>query len=359
MQDDIYMPRDSNQPSRQQQQPTTQRSKNSTDTKDIKDEKNELLEFLPNHCKSLSEFYKLVKTKIGILFLYKSQDMSVIHKSLDKLFMDSELMNILETQFVTFALDGTNSKDAKNIVQQNSLITPCVLFLYNPFNLEITEGNNFKNLIVDRVEGSANLDDLPLAIFKNLSNKENIQQHTSPKRNNTSQRIPSNKSYDTDMYIDDDHSHGSIIQKQQEELKRLEQQEEEDRKKKIRLEAEKRQKEEEERIKEEKIKEEFRRKENEKIIKKKALPEQPKEGDPNSTFIVFRLPSGERSERRFNKGDTIEDLYNYIESLENIEHNNKLELIQTFPFIAYTNKEKTLEEEKLFPNAVLQVKELD
>jgi hypothetical protein len=79
--------------------------------------------------------------------------------------------------------------------------------------------------------------------------------------------------------------------------------------------------------------------------------------DPNSTLIVFRLPSGNKAERRFNKKDTINDLYNYIASLEE-EHLTKYDLIQTFPFVIFIDKQKTLEEEKLFPNAVLQVREL-
>ncbi len=80
--------------------------------------------------------------------------------------------------------------------------------------------------------------------------------------------------------------------------------------------------------------------------------------DPNSTLIVFRLPGGNRIERRFNKKDKIDDLYNFIDFLEddNIKENN-FDLIQTFPFIIFNDREKTIEEANLFPNAVLQVRE--
>lgn len=37
---------------------------------------------------------------------------------------------------------------------------------------------------------------------------------------------------------------------------------------------------------------------------------------------------------------------------------DKYELIQPFPFKLYSDCEKTLEEEKLFPNAVLQIREI-
>jgi hypothetical protein len=40
------------------------------------------------------------------------------------------------------------------------------------------------------------------------------------------------------------------------------------------------------------------------------------------------------------------------------EESDKYELIQPFPFVAYRDMNKTLEEEKLFPNAILQIKEL-
>lgn len=40
------------------------------------------------------------------------------------------------------------------------------------------------------------------------------------------------------------------------------------------------------------------------------------------------------------------------------EESDKYELIQPFPFKLYNNKERTLEEEQLFPNAVLQIREI-
>jgi hypothetical protein len=66
-----------------------------------------------------------------------------------------------------------------------------------------------------------------------------------------------------------------------------------------------------------------------------------------------------RSERRFYKTDKISVLYDYVDSLGNdiFMESDQYELIQTFPFVCYNDKEKTLEEEKLF-NAVLQIREI-
>jgi len=52
-------------------------------------------------------------------------------------------------------------------------------------------------------------------------------------------------------------------------------------------------------------------------------------------------------------------LYDLVESLdENIfEENDEFDIIQLFPFKVFSDKEKTLEEEKLFPNAMLQIRE--
>ena len=56
---------------------------------------------------------------------------------------------------------------------------------------------------------------------------------------------------------------------------------------------------------------------------------------------------------RAEQGETIfYDIYTEAEY-------NKFSLIQPFPFKAYTDMNKTLEEEHLVPNAVLQIKEED
>ena len=53
-------------------------------------------------------------------------------------------------------------------------------------------------------------------------------------------------------------------------------------------------------------------------------------------------------------------LYDYVDSLGSdvFYESDQYVLIQTFPYTIYSDKERTLEEEKLFPNAVLQIKEI-
>jgi UBX domain len=54
-------------------------------------------------------------------------------------------------------------------------------------------------------------------------------------------------------------------------------------------------------------------------------------------------------------------LYDLVESLEEkiFEETEEFDIIQTFPYKVFSDREKTLEEEKLFPNALLQIREKD
>ena len=151
-------------------------------------------------------------------------------------------------------------------------------------------------------------------------------------------------------------SNADIIAQQKRDMEELERQENQKR-----LEEEKRKKkeQEEERLRKEKEEQLKREQEN----KKKILPPEPSMDDPNKTIIVFRYPDGTKSvTRRFLRTDTINILYIFIETLGKEiyteDESTSFELIQTFPFKRYDNKEKTLEEEGLCPNSVLQIKEI-
>ncbi len=108
---------------------------------------------------------------------------------------------------------------------------------------------------------------------------------------------------------------------------------------------------------EEKIKKEQELKDE----KRKTLPPEPEEGNKEASKIMFRYPHTEqRVERRFMKTDKIGSLYDFVCTLgtEIFEESGEFELITPFPFKIYNNKEKTLVEEGLYPNAVLQIREV-
>ena len=143
-------------------------------------------------------------------------------------------------------------------------------------------------------------------------------------------------------------SDGEILKKQEEEMKSLERIEEEKIKKKKREEEEKIRKEKEEK--------------NQKDFYIKQLPEEPSDDDPNKCIIMFRFPDGEKTvQRKFLKTDKISLLYTYVKSLGreiySDQNENNFSLVQPFPFKNFNDsQENTLENEGMFPNAVLQIR---
>ena len=191
--------------------------------------------------------------------------------------------------------------------------------------------------------------------FSNDKMKDFILNNMDAKHSNT--QIVNNKKgvVSTPIDIDEDHlSSAQLIEHQKQQLEKLERDEygkkkqvEDEEKKKIQVLKEKAEL-------EKKLKEE---QEN----KTKMLPDEPSSSEVNSTLIIFRYPHSEqRRERRFMKSDKVSTLYLFIESLgaDMFEESNDFELITPFPMKIYNNKEATLEEEKLFPNAVLQIREI-
>ena len=93
------------------------------------------------------------------------------------------------------------------------------------------------------------------------------------------------------------------------------------------------------------------------------IPEEPNENDPNACKITFAYPYDEKQkQRRFNKTDKIETLYHYVISLGreifSSENFHTFELVYGFPNVNLENKkDKTLEEEGLFPSSTIIIKE--
>ena len=105
-------------------------------------------------------------------------------------------------------------------------------------------------------------------------------------------------------------------------------------------------------------------KEESKKIAEKLKPE-PNDDNPNKCVILFRFPDGEKTvQRKFLKNDKIKDLYDFVKSLGRDifmeEENHHFSLLQSFPYKLFDNiQDHTLEQEGLFPNSVLQIKEFD
>ena len=153
-----------------------------------------------------------------------------------------------------------------------------------------------------------------------------------------------------------DLSDGDVLRKRENEMRELERIQEEKIKKE---EEEKRKKEEEE---ERKI---YELNKYEREIEQAAnlLPEEPDDGNPNKCVILFRFPDGEKNvERKFLKTDKVKMLYLFVKSLGREifteEENKEFDIVQAFPPKNFEDrKNRTLEQEGLFPNSMLQIRE--
>lgn len=98
-----------------------------------------------------------------------------------------------------------------------------------------------------------------------------------------------------------------------------------------------------------------------KELRKSVLPIEPEENNPDCALIALRCPLGNTFKRRFLKTDKIQVLYDYVSSIEEkiFEESDEFDIIQQFPYKIFDDMEKTIEEEKLFPNAMLQILEKD
>ena len=150
-------------------------------------------------------------------------------------------------------------------------------------------------------------------------------------------------------------------------MKQLERQQEEKEKKeaeeKRRKIEEQKRKEEEEKRKKKEEEDKIKNYEREAEFSKEILPEEPEENNSNACNIVFRYPTGEKNiERRFLKTEKIDILYFFVKSkgreifFEN--DSNDFDLFYGFPPKNLENfKDKTLEEEGMSHNAIIQIRE--
>ena len=148
-----------------------------------------------------------------------------------------------------------------------------------------------------------------------------------------------------------------VLEKREKEMRMLEKQQEEKEKKEE--EEKRKQIEEEKRI--EKIKKDY---EDEAEFAKMILSQEPDESNPNICKIIFRSPDGEKQiERRFLKTDKIASLYNYVKSIGReifTEPDSKdfdILCIGFPPKNLNDKKNNTLDQEGLFPNSILQIRE--
>ena len=290
-------------------------------------EENKIFQYLPNKVNQLEHFNKLIKKNIGIIIFYNGNNIPFLNNFISQICRNTMLINLLKQNFIIYPLlIGTDDAfKIRKIVTTDNLIFPSFVFCY------INSNNNSlnQNCVLNTLESES----ITIEVFHNqlLDSLEKI--------NKNKKIIKDSYNYLTDA---------EILQKQKNDMEALENQI---------------QKKEEE-LKQEKLNEKLKLEEieNKANAAKLKIVEEPKEDNPDCTIICFRYPDGEkRIDRRFLKTNTIQNLYDYVTSLGKEiyteEENNTFSLYQPFPPKKYEIMENTLEQEGLFPNAIIQIKE--
>ena len=300
---------------------------------------------LSGYTATYESFINNLRSKIGILFIYNKNNVNLMKSIVKEIKRDSNIKNLLRNKTIFPIFDECDI----GVEMLKYIVLPKL-----PVMLVCKFKNNNAFAIIGKTRpNNFNISSIKETLIK-VNDLLNPQNNSNNKESNN--------------YPEDYHfnymSNGDVINQQKRDLEELERKEREKKEKERQLLEEK--KKEEKRLEEEKKrKEEELKKKEEKIkIIKKNLPPDPDDSNPDKCTILFRYPDGNRNvERKFLKNDKISLLYDFIETLgrdiytEN--DNNKFELIQTFPFKKYDDLNKTLEEEGLFPNSMLQIKEID
>ena len=298
---------------------------------DYEDE-TKIFHFLPNKIQDFSKFNKFIKKYIGIIIFYDKKNLEFLQQFINKICRNSSIMNILRQKCVIFPISSSSENGYKilNILSDSNILYPSLIFCFNKSKDNIFDKNN----LIEIINGeSVNVDIFYKSLIQSISK---IEQNNNLINN---EQESNNYNFLTD---------GEILQKQRNDMEELE--------KNV------------QKMEEEINTENIQRRENINKIEKEAekykakFVAEPDKDNPDCCTICFRYPDGDkRRDRRFLKTDKIKILYEYITSLGNEiyteDGNGVFSLYQPFPPKKYDNMESTLENEGLFPNAVIQIKE--
>ena len=315
---------------------------NNTDNTDNEERKG-IFELLPNIVKDLSIFNQSLINKLGLIIIYNQRKIPFLKSFINKMIESDVILNSLKSKCIILPLLGYSNEglQLQNIISNNQLIYPVFVFCFN--------SSKIPNLLIQRKNIAYKLEGESITLDMFLSTlMDSLEKLNAP---------IVNKSNNDAKFKDDFNSlsDAEVLEQQRLDMEALERK------------VEKKEKE----LKEQKLLEEQRKKEEEKKKEEeekklkefqKKLVEEPSEDDPNATTISFRYPDGEtRKDRRFLKSHTIQNLYDFVNSLGkeiySEEGNDKFSLFQPFPPKKYEEMENTLEKEGLFPNAIIQIKE--
>ena len=303
-----------------------------------------LFRVLPNLMDDFVEFCHLIKRKIGIIIFYNKNSLNFLNNLIMQLSRSTNCMNLMKNNFLIYPILA-NSRDGNKIQEliiddnNNEILLPSFIFCFKKQN---DRNNNYLNPILNKTHVVYTLegDSININSFYEAL-KQICDKYLLTKIND----IKSKDSLDKSFGLLTD---GEILYQQKYEMEELE--------KKARMEEEQNTK---EKMEQESIEKEIKNKAKDALEK---IVEEPDKDNPEATTICFRYPDGETTKnRRFLKSHKIQNLYDYVTSLgEEIyteKQNKNFTLHQPFPPKIYDKFENTLEQEGLYPNALVQIKE--
>ena len=310
-----------------------------------REDERKLFQILPNVMDDFVEFCHMIKRKIGIIIFYDKESINFLKNLIGQLSRSTNCLNLLKENFIIYPIlansrDGNKIQDLIIDINNNELLLPSFIFCYKKQNDKNT--NSYLNPILNRTHIIYTLEGESIDINSFYSALKEISDKFLQKKIN---EIKSKDTLDKSFGLLTD---GEILYQQKYEMEELE--------KKARLEEEQITKEKQE---QENIEKEIENKKNDAL---KKIVEEPDKENPEATTICFRYPDGEKTiNRRFLKSHKIQNLYDYVASLGEEIYTEKqyqnFSLHQPFPPKKYDNMEFTLEQEGLYPNALVQIKE--
>jgi len=246
---------------------------------------------------------------------------------------DNNNKNIINKKNENYQINRINNFEEEKQIEINDLKSNNKYLMENYDNYYLGDSKDIISIFEDN------------NYLNNLNNCEESNNKTEEKKENLD--VNDDKLGNSIFGLSD----GQVLEKRENDIKELERQFEE---------KEKKEKEEENRIN--KLQIEY---ENEAEICKELLPEEPEESNVDVCNIIFRHPDGEKTvKRRFLKSDKVEVLFTFIKSkgreIFDERESNYFNIICLGipPKSLEDKKNNTLEEEGLYPNSVLQIKEL-
>ena len=301
---------------------------------------------------SFSSFKSSIISKMGLLIIYTKNDLDIITDIMFQVSDNENIMELLKSNYSMYFVDKDN-KEVQPLIQKFKLQGPypITLFIHDSEMSFLSSSN----LIVDKIEGFI---EYSFLCDKIKENTYKINKYA-PKKKSTNSSGTNN--IPADSYKDDSMlSHSELMEKQKKELEDMVNKERQKELQKKIDEENKRKKEEEIKAQREMLHKKLSKEKRDRDNFKTKLNPEPADTDPGKCLIKFRLPNGSIIDRKFLKSWKIEQLYFFVNTLENVfvdDDSTNFDILTPFPMRIYDDFDQTLEDAGLGQNSVLQVRE--